>query len=99
MERMNGGPSATSRRGFGEDNKRVKELGRRSPSDHRCHSRSSLVRFLLDGSKEFLNKQWRDFTGLSLEESYGWGWQVAVRDSHRNAGTRPSTQRISWSPG
>src|SRR5277367_1340270 len=33
---------------------------------------------LPDGSKEFLNKQWRDYTGLSLEESYGWGWQVAV---------------------
>src|SRR5271168_4267757 len=34
---------------------------------------------LPDGSKEFLNKQWRDYTGLSLEESCGWGWQVAVR--------------------
>ena len=33
---------------------------------------------LPDGSKEFLNKQWRGYTGLSLEESYGWGWQVAV---------------------
>ena len=25
---------------------------------------------LPDGSKEFLNKQWRDYTGLPLEESY-----------------------------
>src|SRR5271168_3144761 len=33
---------------------------------------------LPDGSKEFLNKRWRDYTGLSSEESYGWGWQVAV---------------------
>ncbi len=33
---------------------------------------------LPDGSKEFLNKQWRDYTGLSQDESYGWGWQVAV---------------------
>jgi formate hydrogenlyase transcriptional activator len=33
---------------------------------------------LPDGSKEFLNKQWRDYTGLSLEESYGFGWKVAV---------------------
>src|SRR5271156_941543 len=33
---------------------------------------------LPDGSKEFLNKQWRDYTGLSLEESYGWGRPVAV---------------------
>jgi formate hydrogenlyase transcriptional activator len=33
---------------------------------------------LPDGSKEFLNKRWRDYTGLSSEESYGWGWQTAV---------------------
>jgi PAS domain S-box-containing protein len=33
---------------------------------------------LPDGSKEFLNKRWRDYTGLSSEESYGWGWQAAV---------------------
>jgi PAS domain-containing protein len=28
---------------------------------------------LPDGSKQFLNKHWRDYTGLSPEESYGWG--------------------------
>src|SRR5215469_14902245 len=31
-----------------------------------------------DGSKQFLNKRWRDYTGLSSEESYGWGWQAVV---------------------
>jgi PAS domain S-box-containing protein len=30
-----------------------------------------------DGSKEFINKVWHDFTGLSHEESRGWGWQHA----------------------
>jgi PAS domain S-box-containing protein len=35
-------------------------------------------RNLPDGSKDFLNKRWRDYTGLSAEESYGWGWQTAV---------------------
>jgi PAS domain S-box-containing protein len=35
-------------------------------------------RSLPDGSKDFLNKKWRDYTGLSAEESYGWGWQAAV---------------------
>ena len=30
-----------------------------------------------DGSKEFINKRWLDYTGLSPEESHGWGWQVA----------------------
>ena len=33
---------------------------------------------LPDGSKEFLSKRWRDYTGLSAEESYGWKWRVAV---------------------
>jgi formate hydrogenlyase transcriptional activator len=30
-----------------------------------------------DGPNEFLNKRWHDYTGLSHEESHGWGWQVA----------------------
>jgi formate hydrogenlyase transcriptional activator len=33
---------------------------------------------LPDGSKEFVSKRWRDYTGLSAEESYGWKWRVAV---------------------
>src|SRR5215469_9265078 len=32
---------------------------------------------LPDGSNEFLNQRWHDYTGLSPEESNGWGWQVA----------------------
>src|ERR1700730_1950590 len=32
---------------------------------------------LPDGPNEFLNKRWHDYTGLSPEESHGWGWQVA----------------------
>jgi formate hydrogenlyase transcriptional activator len=32
---------------------------------------------LPDGSNEFLNKQWHQYTGLSHEQSNGWGWQVA----------------------
>jgi len=32
---------------------------------------------LPDGPNEFLNKRWHDYTGLSTEESTGWGWQVA----------------------
>jgi PAS domain S-box-containing protein len=30
-----------------------------------------------DGPNEFLNKRWQEYTGLSVEESVGWGWQVA----------------------
>jgi PAS domain S-box-containing protein len=32
---------------------------------------------LPDGPNEFLNKRWHDYTGLSSEESHGWGWQIA----------------------
>jgi formate hydrogenlyase transcriptional activator len=31
-----------------------------------------------DGSVEFVNQQWREYAGLSLEESQGWGWQAAI---------------------
>jgi len=32
---------------------------------------------LADGPNEFLNKRWHEYTGLSPEESNGWGWQAA----------------------
>jgi formate hydrogenlyase transcriptional activator len=32
---------------------------------------------LPDGPNEFLNKEWHEYTGLSPEESHGWGWQAA----------------------
>src|SRR5260370_36690829 len=31
-----------------------------------------------DGSNEFLNQRWLDYTGLTIEEARGWGWQVAI---------------------
>ena len=31
-----------------------------------------------DGTTEFLNQRWLDYTGLSMEESLGWGWQAAI---------------------
>ena len=33
---------------------------------------------LPDGSKEYLNKRWYEYTGLSLEQGEGWGWRVVV---------------------
>jgi formate hydrogenlyase transcriptional activator len=33
---------------------------------------------LPDGSKEYLNKRWCEYTGLSLEQGKGWGWKVVV---------------------
>ena len=32
---------------------------------------------LPDGTNEFSNRRWQDYTGLSSEESSGWGWQAA----------------------
>lgn len=32
---------------------------------------------LPDGPNEFLSKGWHEYTGLSPEESHGWGWQDA----------------------
>jgi PAS domain S-box-containing protein len=32
---------------------------------------------LPDGPNEFLSKRWHEYTGLSPEESRGWGWQGA----------------------
>src|SRR6202035_1818611 len=32
---------------------------------------------LADGPNEFLNKRWHEYTGLTPEESNGWGWQTA----------------------
>ena len=32
---------------------------------------------LTDGSNEFLNQRWQDYTGLSQQQASGWGWQAA----------------------
>src|SRR5258708_29468111 len=31
-----------------------------------------------DGSADFLNQRWLDYTGLSAEEAQGWGWGAAI---------------------
>jgi len=33
---------------------------------------------LPDGSNEFLNQRWHDYTGLSREEAHGSGWKVTI---------------------
>src|SRR5579862_126389 len=30
------------------------------------------------GSKEFLNRRWYEYSGLTLEQGKGWGWKVVV---------------------
>src|SRR2546427_5006851 len=34
-------------------------------------------RAALDGAIEFINQQWLDYTGLSLEQSLGWAWATS----------------------
>jgi len=34
---------------------------------------------LPDGSVEFLNQRWHDYTGISAQEAQGWGWQIAIQ--------------------
>jgi formate hydrogenlyase transcriptional activator len=31
-----------------------------------------------DGTAEFLNQRWLDYTGFSLEQGCGWGWKAAI---------------------
>ena len=33
---------------------------------------------LPDGSLDFINRRWLEFSGVSLEEGLGWGWEAAV---------------------
>jgi len=36
-----------------------------------------------DGFVEFLNHPWLDYTGLSVDEAVGWGWNAAVHPDDR----------------
>jgi PAS domain S-box-containing protein len=37
-----------------------------------------------DGSAEFLNRRWLDYTGLSAEEASDWGWTAALHTDDRD---------------
>jgi PAS domain S-box-containing protein len=37
-----------------------------------------------DGSAEFLNRRWLDYTGLSVEEALDWGWTAALHTEDRD---------------
>jgi PAS domain S-box-containing protein len=37
-----------------------------------------------DGSAEFFNRRWLDYTGLSAEEASNWGWTVPVHPEDRD---------------
>src|SRR3981189_819977 len=31
-----------------------------------------------DGSADFFNQRWLDYTGLSAEQALNWGWRIAL---------------------
>lgn len=31
-----------------------------------------------DGTTEFLNQRWLEYTGVSMQEALGWGWKAAI---------------------
>jgi PAS domain S-box-containing protein len=43
-----------------------------------------VVSALPDGSVDFINKGWRDYTGLTLESLTGWGWNAALHPDDLN---------------
>src|SRR5215510_3119347 len=55
---------------------------------------------LPDGSKEFFNQRWHDYTGLSPEEAHGWGWKVAIHpDDLEKLVDKWLKFVASWEPG
>jgi formate hydrogenlyase transcriptional activator len=48
-----------------------------------------------DGSIEFLNKQWHDYTGLSADEASGWGYQAAFHPDDRANGMERCRKLLS----
>ena len=38
-----------------------------------------------DGSADFFNQRWLEYTGLSVEEARDWGWTVALHPDDLNA--------------
>ncbi len=37
-----------------------------------------------DGSAEFFNRRWLDYTGLSAEKALNWGWSAALHTEDRD---------------
>jgi PAS domain S-box-containing protein len=38
---------------------------------------------LPDGSRDFLNQRWLEYSGLSRDEALGWGWTVSIHPEDR----------------
>ena len=66
------------------------EIARRRRVEHALRHREAELREIADampqmlwtarddGALDFYNRQWRDYTGLALGDSLGWGWEPVV---------------------
>ncbi len=50
---------------------------------------------MADGSVEYMNKRWLDFTGLALQEAVGWGWTRTLHPDDVEGLTRVWQEIIS----
>jgi PAS domain S-box-containing protein len=50
----------------------------------------------LDGKAEFVNQRWREYTGLSLEQTAGHGWQSAVHADDLPAVLEHLSSFVKW---
>jgi len=68
----------------------MKDFGHMDPSDKQLRTVIDTIPALAwccfpDGTTEFSNRRWLDYTGLSQDEVLGWGWQRAVHPDDLNA--------------
>jgi formate hydrogenlyase transcriptional activator len=58
-------------------------------------------RGLPDGSVDYFNQRWHDYTGLSPREAHGWGWKAIVHpeDAARTLDKWTHEVLPSWKPG
>ena len=49
-----------------------------------------------DGSGEFWNRRWHDYTGLSLEDARGWGWRAAIHSDDLEELERKLRACVAW---
>src|SRR5579863_9254566 len=77
--------------GVSESGEKADELLKLDGSERNCRDVIDRIPALAwcarpDGSMEFLNKQWHDYTGLSKAETVDWGYQAAFHPEDRETG-------------
>jgi PAS domain S-box-containing protein len=69
------------------ERRRAEENARRSENELRdvIEAVPAMVwRTLPDGSLDFINHRWQEFTGLSLDNALGWNWEATVHPDDRD---------------